>query len=83
MCRRDGKSKLILITSWHETDEGEPAAGVVGEAADARITDAELAKQGYLLIGIVTVLVHRLIGEQVKTSTAAVTGRLPIRAGSS
>jgi len=79
VCRRDRKSKFIPIASGNETNEGKPAAGVVGEAADARITDAELAKQGYLLIRIVIVLIPRLIGEQVKASTAAAPGRLPIR----
>ena len=68
MGRRDRDSEFVLITSGNETSKGEPAAGVVSEAADAGITDAKLAKQSYLLIGIVTVLVHRLIGEQVKAS---------------
>ena len=78
MCCRDRKSELILITSWNEANEGKPATGVVGEAADARIADSELAKQVYLLIRIVIVFLHRLIGEQVKTSTAAAPGRLAI-----
>jgi len=79
VCRRAGDSEFVLITSGNETNEGEPAAGIVGEAADARIADAKLAKQSYLPIGFVTVLVHRLIREQVKASTAASPDRLAIR----
>ena len=78
MCRRDRDSELVLITSGNETNEGKTASGLVGEAADARIADAELSKQRYLLIRVVIVLVHRLVGEQVKASTAAAPGRLAI-----
>src|SRR5207244_13415720 len=68
-----------LIAHGIQHRDGQPPSGVVGEQIKRRVADAQLTDKTELLVRILTILIHRLISEQIKTSTPVAPDRLAIR----